>query len=147
MTAVAPLPRSRPAPNTRPNLRVAPETRRRRRRARLLVFITCLVTVASLFTLVSFHVFAAQSAFELDKLAKQRTNEQLRYERLRDTVARQSSPDAVIAEAQRLGMVSASGQLFIDAPAAAPQRAASPGPATLSGTTYDTTKKALDDNP
>ena len=113
----------------------------------MLVFITCLVTVASLFTLVAFHVFAAQSAFELDKLAKQRTNEQLRYERLRDTVARQSSPDAVIAEAQRLGMVSASGLQFIDAPAAAPRSAASPGPPSLAAPTYDTTKKALDDNP
>ena len=50
-----------------------------------------LVTVASLFTLVAFHVFAAQSAFTLERLSKERTNEQLRYERLRDQVARLSS--------------------------------------------------------
>jgi len=150
MSATAtPIPRPRPlpAPATRPNLRVAPRTRRRRARARLLVVVILLVTVASLFTLVAFHVFAAQSAFTLDKLAKERTNEQLRYERLRDMVARQSSPLAVIAEAQRLGMVPANGQFFIDAPAAAPRSAVPAGPTSLSGPTYDTTKKALDQNP
>ena len=65
-----------------------------------------LVTVASLFTLVAFHVFAAQSAFTLERLSKERTNEQLRYERLRDQVARAVVGAAsVIAAADKLGMV------------------------------------------
>jgi hypothetical protein len=113
----------------------------------MLVVVIVVVTVASLFTIVAFHVFAAQSAFTLDNLAKERTNEQLRYERLRDMVARESSPLAVIAEAQRLGMVPASSQVFIDAPAAAPRTAVPAGPTSLAGPTYDTTKKALDQNP
>jgi hypothetical protein len=106
------------------------------------------VTVASLFALVSFHVLAAQSAFTLDRLARERANEQLRYERLRDTVARLSAPETVIAAAQQLGMVPAARQHFIRAPAAAPRGA--PGdvtPESLSPHTYDATKRALDQNP
>ena len=115
-----PIPRT-PAPAARAHLRVAPDARRRRRRARIVVTVACLVTVASLFTLVAFHVFAAQSAFTLDRLAKQRTNEQLRYERLRDEVARLSSPASIIGAAEGLGMrPSSQPTTFINAPRAAP---------------------------
>ena len=96
-----PSPRSRPAPNATPRpgrspnrgdgarvrLTVAPEVARRRLRARLIMWGAALVTVASMFTLVAFHVFAAQSAFTLERLSKERANEQLRYERLREQVA------------------------------------------------------------
>src|SRR6266576_3894440 len=58
----------------RARLTIAPEVARRRLRARLLMWAAALVTVASLFTLVSFHVFAAQSAFTLERLSKERTN-------------------------------------------------------------------------
>jgi hypothetical protein len=74
-------------------------------RARLVVWAAGLVTVASLFTLVAFHVFAAQSAFTLERLSKERTNEQLRYERLREQVANLSSAQTVSAAASKLGMV------------------------------------------
>jgi hypothetical protein len=143
-----PTPRPRP-PEGRAHLRVAPDTRRRRRRTRIIVTVACLVTVASLFTLVAFHVFAAQSAFTLDRLAKQRTNEQLRYERLRDEVARLSSPASVISAAQALGMKpSSQPTTFINAPRAAPRGpAASSTPPPLANTTYGQTKKALDQNP
>ena len=118
-----PSPRTRPTPDatTRPGSRgvardgararltVAPEVARRRLRARLLMWGAALVTVASLFTLVAFHVFEAQSAFTLERLSKERTNEQLRYARLRDQVARLSSASAVIAAANKLGMVQGPG--------------------------------------
>ena len=42
------------------------------------------VTVASMFLLVAFHVFAAQSAFTLEHSRTSSANEQLRYERLRE---------------------------------------------------------------
>jgi len=145
--------RSRPQPTpaprrTREHLRVAPDVRRRRRRARLLVFVSCVVTVASLFTLVGFHVLAAQSAFTLDRVTKQRNNEQLRYQRLRDEVARASSPAQVISEAQKLGMIPATNVHYIVAPSAAPA-ATTPDavPSSLSQNTYGQAKKALDSNP
>ena len=100
-----------------------------------------------MFALVAFHVLAAQSAFTLDHLSKERVNEQLRYERLREEVARSSSPAAVIAAAQRLGLVFADSYAFIQAPGAASKNASDPAPPTLSENTYDHTKPALDQNP
>src|ERR1700692_2748340 len=96
---LSPRPRHAPPREGSPNrgdsararLTVAPEVARRRLRARLLMWASALVTVASLFTLVAFHVFAAQSAFTLERLAKDRANEQLRYERLREQVGSPSS--------------------------------------------------------
>jgi hypothetical protein len=91
-----PSPRSRPSPHATPrpeipnrgdgarSLELAPEVARRRLRARLLVWAVGLVTVAAMFMLVAFHVFAAQSAFTLERLSKEQANEQLRYERLRN---------------------------------------------------------------
>ena len=142
-----PEPQRREAPEPR-HLRVAPDVRRRRRRARLLVFVSCVVTVASLFTLVAFHVLAAQSAFTLDHVTTERNNEQLRYQRLRDEVARASSPAQVIAEAQQLGMIPASQVHDISAPAAAPVGTTPDAvPQSLSPGTYGQAKKALDSNP
>ena len=107
-----------------------------------------LVTVAALFTLVGFRVVGAQAAFTLDRLTKERTNEQLRYERLREDVARRSSPAAIIAAARHLGMVDAPRQAFISAPAAASH---GPAPTTmpqpLAPTSYENAKRALDQNP
>jgi hypothetical protein len=145
-----PSPRPEPsdAPASRDHLRVAPDVRRRRLRARLLMIGIALLTVASLFTLVGFRVVAAQSAFTLDRLSKERTNEQLRYERLREEVARRSSPTAIIAAARARGMIPANRQEFLTAPAAArrdPTPNATPPP--LAPTSYDKAKKALDQNP
>ncbi len=112
------------------------------------MFISCVVTVASLFTLVAFHVMAAQSAFTLDHVTKERNNEQLRYQRLRDEVARASSPAQVIAEAQKLGMIPAAEVHDIAAPAAAPVGTTPDAvPQSLSPGTYGQAKKALDSNP
>jgi hypothetical protein len=128
-----PSPRSRLAPNATPRpespdrgdgarvrLTVAPEVARRRLRARLVVWGAALVTVASMFTLVAFHVFAAQSAFTLERLSKVRANEQLRYERLREQVAGQSSAQTVIAAASKLGMVPGGTIVSLPVPSARP---------------------------
>jgi len=91
------------------HLRVAPEVERGlfhgRRRAQLLVFGVAVVSAASMFLLVTFHVFAAQSAFALNKLDTTLTKEQRDYGLLRDKVATLSSPDAVASRAKDLGMV------------------------------------------
>jgi hypothetical protein len=107
-----------------------------------------LVTVASLFTLVAFHVFAAQSAFTLERLSKDRANEQLRYERLREFVASLSSAETVIAAAAKLGMVQGGTVVTLSLPSAQP--AALPPdkpPPELSSSSYGKTKSALDATP
>src|SRR4051795_12891011 len=126
-----PSPRPRPAPRAtsraalphrgdgaRARLTIAPDVARRRLRARLVMWCAALVTVASLFTLVAFHVFEAQSAFTMERLSKERTNEQLRYARLRDQVARYSSASAVIEAANKLGMVQGPGVVTLSVPTA-----------------------------
>jgi hypothetical protein len=154
-------PRSRPAPHATPRpgfpnrgdgararLRVAPEVARRRLRARLLMWAAALVTVASLFTLVAFHVFAAQSAFTLERLSKDRANEQLRYERLREKVASLSSAGTVIAKAAKLGMVPVGIVVTLSLPSVRP--AVPPPvkpPAESSSSSYGSTKSALDAAP
>jgi cell division protein FtsL len=90
------------------HLRVAPSVSkgvlRRRRRARFAVLGVAAISAASMFLLVAFHVFAVQSAFQLDKLDSQLKTEQRRYGLLRNEVDRKSSPEAVATQAERLGM-------------------------------------------
>ena len=106
-----------------PRLRVAPkpsrELVRRRRRARLAVFGVAALSAASMFTLVAFHVFEAQSAFTLDKLDTKLSAEQREYGLLRDQVATLSSPEAVSKAAAALGMMRPSDVTLLHAPAAA----------------------------
>ncbi len=156
-----PSPRTSPNPNATPRpgspsrgdgararLTVAPEVARRRLRARLLMWGAGLVTVASLFTLVAFHVFAAQSAFALEHLSKERTNEQLRYERLREEVAKLSSADTVIAAANRFGIVQGPTVVNLSVPSVQ-LTGGTPDtrPAESSATNYDKTKSALGPTP
>jgi hypothetical protein len=93
------------------HLHVAPNVERgvlyRRRRAQLLVLGVAAISAASMFMLVTFHVFAAQSAFTLDKLDTQLALEQRQYGILRDQVATLSSPAAVANRAASLGMIRA----------------------------------------
>jgi hypothetical protein len=106
------------------------------------------LTVLALFTLVQFHVLAAQSAFTLEKLEKERTNEQLRYERLRDQVARASSAQQVRAAAIKQGMVNGPSVVALEAPNVTPttvERGSVPAP--LSADEYQTAKRSLDPNP
>jgi hypothetical protein len=158
-----PSPRNQPVPNAAPRpgqnrdrgdgararLTVAPDVARRRLRARLIMWAAALVTVASLFTLVAFHVFAAQSAFTMERLSKERTNEQLRYARLRDLNARLSSAETVIRAATKLGMVP--GGTMTPLRVATQHPASGPpggqGPQTSTAKNYSDTKHALAPQP
>ena len=157
-----PSPRSRPAPHATPRpgspnrgdgaraqLTIAPDVARRRLRARLLMWGAALVTVASLFTLVSFHVFAAQAAFSLERLSKERTNEQLRYERLREQVASLSSAHTVIEAAGKLGMVQGGNVVNLAVPAVRPAAGAVDLPVVQaqSPSSYAEAKRALGPTP
>ena len=103
-----------------------------------------LVTVASLFTLVSFHVFAAQSAFTLERLSKERTNEQLRYARLREQVASLSSAQVVIKASHTLGMVPGPSIIPLRAPIVVTPGGAATGSGSGSASQdYSTSKRAL----
>jgi hypothetical protein len=147
-TVPAPRPAATPESSPRERLRVAPNNTARRIRARLLMLGVTVLTIASLFALVGFRVVAAQSAFTLDRLSKERTNEQLRYERLRAEVAQRSSPGAIISSASSRGMVFADRKEFIQAPAAARDaKTPTATPKSLAPTSWDEAKRALDQNP
>lgn len=128
----------------RARLTVAPEVARRRLRARLIMWAASIVTVASLFTLVAFHVFAAQSAFTMERLSKELTNEQLRYSRLRELNAELSSAEKVIAAARKQGLVPSG----TSTPLQVPHAPIGVGPAdqtaqATSAANYRDTKRAL----
>jgi hypothetical protein len=93
------------------HLRVAPKVSRRvlsqRRRARWAVFGVAAISAASMFLLVTFHVFAVQSSFQLDKLERERAAEQRENALLRNLVARRSSATTIFNAATELGMVRA----------------------------------------
>jgi hypothetical protein len=59
-----------------------------------------------------------QGQFELERLADHREVEQLRYERLREEVARLSAPAAIVSAAEQMGMVEPAEVSMIEAPAA-----------------------------
>ena len=58
-----------------------------------------------MFLLVTFHVFAAQSSFQLDKLQHQQSDAQRENELLRSLVASRSSATTIFSAARALGMV------------------------------------------
>jgi hypothetical protein len=106
------------------------------------------VTVLALFTLVQFHVLAAQSAFTLEKLEKERTNEQFRYQRLREQVARSSSAEAVREAAAKLGMIPGTNLVQLEVPdVTLTTPVADPIPEPLSAQDYQDTKPSLGTNP
>ena len=102
---VDPRDRSRPAAPRRAH--------RRRRRARVarpfaigrLGVLLAIVTVFALVTAVVFHVVLAQNQMELDRLDAQITKEQRVYEKRRLAASVLASPQRVIQEAERLGLV------------------------------------------
>ena len=103
--------RPEPTPDVAPakHLRVAPKVSRRvlrqRRRARYAIIGVAAISAASMFLLVTFRVFAAQSSFQLDKLESEQTAAQRENEFLRDQVATRSSATQIEAAAAALGMV------------------------------------------
>ena len=140
----APLTAPRREETTRPShLRVAPRPAGRRR-ARVAVWVTALVTAVALFALVAFHVLAVQHAFELDRLDAQRNAEELRYERLRSEVATLSAPESVVDAARALGMLPASDVDYIEAEAAAPSETAPDATSSTLVEVYGEAKRSLD---
>ena len=68
-----------------------------------------------MFLLVTFHVFAAQSSFQLDKLDTQRAAAQRQNEFLREEVASRSSATAIFNAATAMGMVRPLGVTLLKA--------------------------------
>jgi hypothetical protein len=64
-----------------------------------------IVTVVALVVAVVFHVVLAQNQMELDRLNGQIAKEQRTYEHRRLTASLLASPQRVIQEAERLGLV------------------------------------------
>jgi hypothetical protein len=67
--------------------------------------VLAIVTVFALVTAVVFHVVLAQNQMELDRLNGQIAKEQRVYEQRRLTSSLLASPQRVIQEAERLGLV------------------------------------------
>jgi hypothetical protein len=115
MTTVAAPARSarRPSPSARrparedsavrakPNLRVVPA----RARAGGVGTLLALFTVFALVSAVVFHVMLAQNQLQLDQLNTRIAQEQRVYEQRRLTSAVLASPQRIIQEAERLGLV------------------------------------------
>lgn len=107
--ATALAPHRVPAPARRlprrPDLRVVEvPARRARRRRRTIVFGT-MVIVATLLTVVVFHVLLAQSQIAIDDLGRRTDAVQRRYEEARLEHARLSAPQRIVARAAQLGLV------------------------------------------
>lgn len=102
--AVAAVPRFRTAATTaarpRPRLHVA----RREHTGRVGVFIV-LATIFTLVSAVAFHVVLAQGQLELDRLSREMSVVRREYEQRRLQTSTLASPQRIIQEAQRLGLV------------------------------------------
>jgi hypothetical protein len=100
-------PEALPAP--RPNLRVVPPdhltARARRLRARRLVVLGGVAAAAMLFGIVAFHVVLTQSQLNIQHLQTRAQSAALREQQLRLEAARLESPERVVDDAKRLGMV------------------------------------------
>ncbi|MDQ1532740.1 MAG: hypothetical protein QOF28_501 [Actinomycetota bacterium] len=88
----------------RPDLRVAPDSYRRRRRVRIAAAAAAVSISATLFAVVGFNVVLAQNQIELQSLQEKLQVEQTRYYQLRNDVAQRSSPQNIVAKATALGL-------------------------------------------
>ena len=91
-----------------------------------------IVTVCALVTAVVFHVVLAQNQMQLDRLNVQIAKEQRLYEQRRLTASELASPQRVIQEAERLGLV------MPEAPAQYLYVDKAPMPGSDDGSTADT---------
>lgn len=134
--------RARDDASERPRLRVADDAAVQRRRIRALVALGAVSAALSLFVLVAFSVFVVNGQFTLERLERQREQEQLRYEQLRLEVATQSSPQAIVERALAMGMVEPTEVQFVEAPGSVLEdRAIDPTSDTLAG--WDEVKDKL----
>jgi hypothetical protein len=68
------------------------------------VVVATLLSVAALVSIVGFHVALAQGQMRLDRVGDQITEVQREYELRRLEVSQLSSPERIVAEAERLGL-------------------------------------------
>jgi len=101
--------RPEPTPAERRHLRVVPpnyvSARTRRKRARLLVFLAGAGIAAALFGVVAFHVVLTQNQLDLQHLRAEADTASAKQQQLRLQVAQLESPERVVDDAQKLGMV------------------------------------------
>jgi hypothetical protein len=83
---------------------------------RLGLWLGVLAVTASLVAVVAFHVVVAQGQLQLDRIERASAAEQQRYQELRLEVAQRSSPEAIVAGAEALGMVEAGAATFVPVP-------------------------------
>jgi hypothetical protein len=94
-----------PEPESRPDLRVAPEGYRRRRRVRIAATAAAVAISVTLFAVVGFNVVLAQHQIELQSLQRKLQVEETRYYEARNEVAQASSPASIVEKAKALGLV------------------------------------------
>jgi cell division protein FtsL len=117
-----------PAPAERRHLRVIPadyvSARARRKRARGLVVLTGIAIAGALFGVVAFHVVLTQNQLDLQHLRSEADTASVRQQQLRLQVAQLESPERVVDDAQKLGMVPPATVRYLSpdgTPAAPPQ--------------------------
>jgi cell division protein FtsL len=88
------------------------------RRAPFALFVS--VVAIGLFVIVGSYAYLAQQQFTVDRLQRQRTVEQKRYEQLRLEVAELSAPERIVRSAQQLGMVTPQQVTYIQVTASLP---------------------------
>ena len=133
-TIAAPARRASPA-RRRTTTRVARPTPKERASTRHVGRVGTLLALFTVFALVSavvFHVVLAQNQLELDSLNAKIAKEQRTYEQRRLTASLLASPQRVIQEAERLGLVvppDPAQYLYVDG---------APMPERVDGSTSDT---------
>ncbi len=132
---VAPAPR--PAGEQAPKLSVVP----RRKRAFRLAALAFVVVFLSMLALTIFEIRIAQNQLELDRTNSRVDQAQLQFDQLRKLNAQLRSPDRLVTEAARAGMVPGrNGEFLIVDPAAVAAVRAAQGATddqALSGTAED----------
>lgn len=95
------------AKQPRPNLRVVASPRKRRRRAGAVAICSIVVIFTFMISLAAFQAQLARNQLVLDTIESDLRTEQQAYDRSRAELARLESPQRIIDEATRLGMVPA----------------------------------------
>jgi cell division protein FtsL len=143
-----PHPLGRPAPEqpARRHLRVVDQrTERQQRQMRMGIWAFGVLSAISVFVIVAFHVGVAQSQLQLDRLNREVTVQQQRYERLRLDVAQLAAPPRIAERARQLGMQPGGPSTFLTVP----KTGAAPPPENPTSSTedYQKVKKHLGARP
>jgi hypothetical protein len=109
---------------------------RQRRRAGLAIAGVAAISALSMFLLVTFHVFAVQSSFQLDKLEHRRAEAQRQNELLRNRVAVLSSAPRIFSAAIEQGMERGNPALITLPGQGAPVPSSPSPPVTMPVTPY-----------